>query len=295
MTDVFIYSALVIFGAALGSFVAATVWRVRARQLEADKAAGQEYDKQELKMLRPLLGKKTKEDRSQCLHCKKPLRWFELIPIVSWVVQKGRCRSCKNKIGSFEIIAEVGLALFFALSYAFWPLELDAPLEILHFALWLIAGVVMAFLFAYDAKWFLLPDIGMIALIVLGAGVTGIVAAQSEAPLEVVFSAAGAVAVIGGIYGALHVVSRGRWVGLGDAILGVGLGLLLTQWGFALVALFMANFIGFLIVVPLLASGKMKRNTHVPFGPLLIAGTIIAWFFGAPIIEWYMGGMGITF
>lgn len=295
MIDIFIYCSLAIFGAALGSFIAASVWRVRAAQLEADKKAGREYDKKEYKTLRVLRGKRLQEDRSQCLHCHAQLKWYELIPIISWIAQRGRCGSCKGFIGWFEISAELGLALFFVLSYALWQVPLDGPLAIAHFALWLIAGVIMAFLFAYDMKWFLLPDMGMIALIVVGAGVTGVIAAQSGDVVGTIASSAGAVAALAGLYGLIYVGSRGRWVGLGDVILGVGLGLLLANWQLALVALFMANFIGCLIVVPLMIIGKLKRDARVPFGPLLIAGTVVAWFFGLPIIDWYMSGMGLSF
>ncbi len=295
MAEVIIYTALILIGASHGSFIAATVWRIRARQLEADKQAGDEYDKKEHKTLSALLGKKTADDRSQCLHCHKTLQWYELIPVVSWVVQRGKCRSCKKPIGWFEITSEVGLAAFFVASYALWPLALGTPLEVTHFILWLAAGAIMALLFAYDMKWFLLPDMAMIALIVLGLAITGITAASAPEFWPALASAGGAVVALGGLYAALHYGSKGRWVGFGDVILGVGLGLLLADWRLALVALFMANFIGCLVVIPLMIAGKLKRNAHVPFGPLLIAGAVVAWFFGRAIIDWYIGGMGLTF
>ncbi|UTX51283.1 prepilin peptidase [Candidatus Saccharibacteria bacterium TM7i] len=295
MTEVFIYSALALFGAALGSFVTATVWRIRARQLESDKKAGEEYHPKEYATLKKLLGKKTAEDRSQCLHCHKTLSWYELIPVVSWVVQRGKCRSCKKFIGWFEVLAEVGLAVFFVLSYALWPTALSTPLEVTHFVLWLIGGVIMALLFAYDMKWFLLPDVPMIVLIIIGLAVTVLTAVTSDNVTGSLLSAAGAVAALGGLYALLYYGSKGRWVGFGDVILGVGLGLLLADWRLALVALFMANFIGCLFVIPLMIAGKLKRNSHVPFGPLLIAGAVVAWFAGPALIEWYVGGMGFTF
>lgn len=295
MITIFIYDALAIFGAAIGSFIAATVWRMRAGQLQADKAAKREYDKKEYTHLSSLMGRRTSEDRSQCLHCKKQLRWFELIPIVSWVAQKGKCRSCKKPIGRFEIITEVGLALFFVVSYALWQTPLETPLEIAQFILWLAAGGIMTLLFAYDMKWFLLPDSAMIALIIAGSAMVASTAVQSGDIVGTLISSVGAVAVLAGLYAAIYFGSKGRWIGLGDVILGVGLGLLLGNWQLALVALFMANFIGCLIVIPLMIAGKLKRNAHVPFGPLLIAGTVVAWFFGTPIIEWYLGGMGLVF
>lgn len=291
MNDVFIYVALGLFGAALGSFAAATVWRLRARQLAADKAAGEEYDIKEYKRLKKIISRPL-DDHSQCLHCSYKLKWYDLIPIVSWLSLKGKCRNCHKPIGWFEFLSEIGVAAYFVLSYALWPVGLETSLAVTHFVLWLIAGVIMAILFAYDLKWFLLPDKLNIALGVVGIGIVGVVAVERGDFAGTLLSALGSVAILSGLYATLYVVSRGRWVGFGDVKLGIGLALILVDWQLALTALFLANFIGCLIVIPLLATKKLARNSHVPFGPLLIAGTICAWFFGWAILDWYLGGIG---
>lgn len=291
MTEILIYAALTLFGASLGSFAAATVWRIRARQLVSDKAAGEEYDKKEYNRLKKIISKPL-DDHSQCLHCSYKLKWYDLIPIVSWLWLKGKCRNCHEPIGWFEFLMEVGVAAYFVLSYALWPGGVATSFEIAHFVLWLVAGVIMAILLAYDTKWFLLPDKLNIALAVVGLGIVGVVAAESGDVAGTLFSAAGSVAILSGLYAILYLVSRGRWVGFGDVKLGIGLALILVNWQLALTALFLANFIGCLIVIPLLATKKLARNAHVPFGPLLIAGTISAWFFGWAILGWYLGSMG---
>jgi len=291
MNDVFIYVALVLFGATLGSFAAATVWRIRARQLVADKAAGEEYDKKEYKRLKKIIASPL-NDHSQCLHCSYKLKWYDLVPIVSWLSLRGRCRNCKAPIGWFEFLMEIGVAAYFVLSYAFWPGGVETGLSIAHFVLWLVAGVVMAILFAYDTKWFLLPDKLNIALAVVGLGIVGVTAAETNDLTGTLLSALGSVAILSGLYGALYLVSKGRWIGLGDVKLGVGLALILVDWQLALTALFLANFIGCLIVIPLLATKKLSRNAHVPFGPLLIAGTILAFFLGWVIMNWYLSSIG---
>jgi len=291
MNDVFIYVALVLFGATLGSFAAATVWRIRARQLVADKAAGEEYDKKEYKRLKKIIASPL-NDHSQCLHCSYKLKWYDLVPIISWLSLRGRCRNCKAPIGWFEFLMEIGVAAYFVLSYAFWPGGVETGLSIAHFVLWLVAGVVMAILFAYDTKWFLLPDKLNIALAVVGLGIVGVTAAETNDLTGTLLSALGSVAILSGLYGALYLVSKGRWIGLGDVKLGVGLALILVDWQLALTALFLANFIGCLIVIPLLATKKLSRNAHVPFGPLLIAGTILAFFLGWVIMNWYLSSIG---
>ena len=291
MNEVIVYVALILFGAALGSFAAATVWRLRARQLVADKAAGEEYDKKEYKRLKKIIASPL-EDHSQCLHCSYKLKWYDLIPVVSWLSLKGKCRNCRKPIGWFEFIMEVGVAAFFVLSYVLWPGGVQSGLEIAHFVLWLVAGVIMAMLFAYDAKWFLLPDRLTVALAIVGAGIVAVVAAQTGDIGGTIVSALTSVAILSGHYAVLFFVSRGAWVGFGDVKLGIGLALILVDWQLAVAALFLANFIGCLIVIPLLATGKLKRNAHVPFGPLLIAGAITAWFIGWPILNWYLSVIG---
>ena len=82
-------------------------------------------------------------------------------------------------------------------------------------------------------------------------------------------------------------VSAGRWVGFGDVKLGVALGLLLANWQLAFLALFLANLIGTLLVLPGLVMKKVTRETQVPFGPLLIVGFGLSLLFGAQFFLWF--------
>jgi leader peptidase (prepilin peptidase)/N-methyltransferase len=293
MDQFIVYTALVLVGAIFGSFAGATVWRLRAGQLAFDKKNKEPYDRAEYARLKKLIGKKSLEDRSQCLHCGYQLKWYDLIPIMSWLSLKGKCRTCKHAIGWFELAMEVGVVAFFVLSYLLWPGGITTGLAVAHFVLWLVAGVIMAMLLAYDAKWFLLPDRLTIALAVVGLAIVGVTLAGSADVVATLLGASGAVAALAGLYGLLYVVSKGRWVGLGDVKLGVGLGLLLLNWQVAIIALFLANFIGCLVVIPLLVTKKIQRNAHIPFGPLLIVGAVLAWFFGWHILNFYLGTFGI--
>ncbi len=292
MTEIVVYIALVLVGACLGSFAGATVWRLRARQLATDKKQKRPVDHKEYTRLKKLLGHSLTKDRSQCLHCGYTLRWYDLIPIFSWLSLKGKCRECRKSIGWFELLIELGMVAFFVLSYAFWPMPLETGFDIAHFILWLAAGVLLGILFAYDFKWFLLPDVVVIALGVVGVAITVMSGFQTGDWLGTLWTAIGSIGILSGLYLVLYVASRGRWIGFGDIKLGVGLALLLTDWQLALVALFLANLIGCLVVIPFMVTGKLKRNSHVPFGPLLIAGTVLAWFVGWPVLEWYLGLIG---
>jgi len=291
MYDLVMYLALILFGLVLGSFAGATVWRLRAKQLEEDKAAGEHVDRAEYAKLKKLTHVKAANDRSRCLSCGYTLKWYDLIPLVSWLTLRGRCRECRKPIGYMEPLIELGTALFFVLSYAFWPFDLNTGLAIASFATWLVAGVGLAILFAYDTKWFLLPNRVTFIVIGLGAVSAILTVIASNDVFGTILNIIGSVAVLSGIYFVLYLVSKGRWIGFGDIKLGLALGLLLADWQYALIALFLANFIGCLIVIPLMAVGKLKRDSHVPFGPLLIVGAIIAKLIGLMVVEFYTYGL----
>lgn len=276
-----------LLGAALGSFAAAQVWRLRADQLETDRRSGEPIDSVEFKKLKPLLGKTFKSDRSRCLSCHHELKWYDLLPIISWLTLAGRCRYCKEPIGFADFALELAMAGLFAAGLVFWPGQLSEPLEVVKLVLWLVSLVALAINFMYDARWSLLVSGLNWLLIICGVIYAGIVLWQSPDVLNTLGSIAGSVFILGGLYGALWIFSRGKLVGEGDIYLGIGLGLLLADWQLGFLALFAGNFIGTLMVMPQLLSRKLKRGSHVPLGPLLIIGFLIAWFFGAMIVDWY--------
>ena len=289
MEQIIISAGLLFLGLCLGSFAGATVWRLRAQQLVEDKADGEKIDSKEYKKLLPLTQTTTTTDRSRCLHCGHTLAWYDLLPLASWLSTKGKCRYCHKSIGRFEPVIELGTALFFAGSYLLWPYALVGVAELVIFVLWLVAGVILAILFAYDLKWSLLPNKAMFPLIAVGVVVAVLHIMSAPNIVESLISLVLAVVILSGLYLALWYMSKGRWIGYGDIKLGLALALLLGDWPLAFITLFAANFIGCLIVIPGLLSGKMTRQTHVPFGPLLIVGAIIAMLFGQAIIQWYMG------
>lgn len=275
-------------GLVFGSFAGAQVWRLRAQQLVEDKKAGEPYDKQEYKALIGLTNSKLKDDRSRCLSCGHVLHWYDLFPLFSWLSTGGRCRYCHKPIGKFEPLIELGMAGYFVLSLVFWPAPFASGYEVAQFLLWLIAGVLLVILFAYDAKWFLLPDRLIFPLIAVATLYAGIEVFQDPDKVGALLTVGGSIAILSGIYFVLWLVSKGKWIGFGDVKLGIALGLLLGRWELAFLALFLANLIGCLIVLPGLLAGKISRTTHIPFGPMLIAGFFITALWGTFILDWYV-------
>jgi len=288
MEQIIIYLILVLTGLCMGSFAAATVWRLRAKQLKQDKSDGEKIDKDEFERLEKLTKSKLSNDRSVCLECSYQLKWYDMVPSVSWLLLLGKCRNCKKPIGWLEPLSELGVALFFVLSYMFWPFGLASSLEIIRFVIWLVSGVVLAILFIYDQKWFLLPNTINFLLIFLGVINSAIVLVASADKIETLYSIAGSVAILSGLYWVLEKVSKGKWIGYGDIKLGLGLALLIADWRLAFIALFAANMVGCLIVLPAIFTKQLTLKSHVPFGPLLIIGTIIAMLFGNYLINTYL-------
>jgi len=280
---------LALLGLVLGSFVGASLWRLRAAQLKTDAVAGEKVRASDKRRVAKLQQKSITKDRSVCLYCGNGLRWYDLVPLISWISLRGKCRYCHKPIGWFEPLIELGLAAFFVMSFLFWPYILDTPLAVVQFVIWLVAGIGLALLFAYDMKWFLLPDVVTLPLIGIGAIHALLVIVSSTAPIEAAVNVLGSCLVLSGLYYAIYVLSGKQWVGFGDVKLGLALGLLLADWQLAILALFLANLIGTLVILPALVTRKLKKGTHIPFGPLLISGWALAGIFGADILGWYLG------
>jgi len=253
---------LIVFGLALGSFVNAFVWRLHE-------------------------GKDWVKDRSECVHCHHKLAAKDLIPVVSYILLKGKCRYCKNPINDSPWVELIVPALFVA-SYLAWPMALTGE-GLFTFIVWLILVVGFVILAVYDLKWFLLPDKVVFPLIILAAIQVLVVAIFYQSFWEAIVGGLLGAIVLSGLFYILHKVSKGAWIGFGDVKLAIVLGLLAGGLLESALVLFAASVLGMLLSLPLLLTGKAKRGTHIPFGPFLLAGMFITQLFGSQIIDWYLG------
>jgi prepilin signal peptidase PulO-like enzyme (type II secretory pathway) len=268
--------ALVLLGLCLGSFVNALVWRLHEQTMPAKKRAAS------LKELSITQG------RSMCPHCKHQLSALDLVPVFSWLFLKGRCRYCKHPIGAQYPLVEALTAIVFALSYVFWPLDMDSR-GIFLLVVWLITLVMLVALVVYDIRWMLLPNKLVFPLIGLGVLQAITVATVFDGGWQYIVRVALAVLVAGGLFYVLFQVSDGHWIGGGDVKLGYALGLLLATPQLAMIALFIASLLGLVVSIPGLLTKKKGMESRIPFGPYLIAGTCIAMLFGESLIQWYVG------
>lgn len=275
---------LILVGASIGSFSGATIWRIRARDLKYNRSLAKQ-DKSQLKKISFLNKTTFSSDRSRCLSCKHQLGALDMIPLFSWLWLRGKCKYCKKPIGQFEFWIEILTALYFFISYTFWPYGFEGVYQISLFMLWLIIGTCLIIIGGYDSKWSEIPTKLMYVTIILSALWCSLIFIHEGFSLDKLYSTIGAVAILSGVYLLIYFGSRGKWIGFGDIELGLALALLLADWKLAFITLFAANFIGTAIVLPGLLSKKISRNQSMPFGPFYIAGFFIVYFWGGNIVS----------
>lgn len=219
--------------------------------------------------------------RSFCPHCKHKLSWQDLIPLLSFLLLKGKCRYCKKRISLQYPLVEASTGILFLT--IFWRFNFNLSLD---FAFWIFISCVLVLIFVYDIKHYIIPDKVIFPAIAL----TFLYKLFSDFHFliyNLLFSALFAFL----FFLTIILISRGKWMGFGDAKMAFFMGLLL---GFPkiLISLFFAFFIGGIIGIILLLSKKKKLKSEVPFGPFLTVGTFIAMFFGENLLNWYLKFFG---
>lgn len=232
--------------------------------------------------------------RSMCPHCKHELAAKDLLPVLSWLSLRGKCRYCSQPISRQYPVVELATATLFIASYIFWPTPITATdtLAIGLFLAWLVCLVGFMALVVYDLRWMLLPN--RIVFFLYGvAGISVVIKVIQEKSSEPLVGALLGILVGGGIFYALFQISGGRWIGGGDVKLGFVLGALVGTPLQAMLMLFIASSLGCIVSLPLLITGKASRSSHIPFGPFLIVATIIVVLFGASFTDWYLDSLSI--
>ncbi len=279
MQDYYIYHTfflifMFILGAAFGSFLCC-----QARRLKLKEEGTKESSKSKSKSL----GK-----RSVCLKCGYKLKWYDNLPILSWLFLKGKCRKCKKSIGLAELFSEIGLGLAFVLVSRSFNLEYITPFSLGEFLFIIITTLSLGFLAIYDGIYGELPNFAL--YFSLAFAVLLVILRQSSIfiyhgftfqalfgnLLPILLSAL----VLAGTYLVLYLVSKGKWVGDGDWLLALTIALVVGSPWLSLLVLFLANFLACLIYFPILKSKKSKlKNAKIYLGPFLVAAFFIVFSF----------------
>ncbi len=238
-------------------------------------------------------GEKIVNDRSKCLHCKHILAWYDLIPVLSFIFLKGRCRYCWERISWQYPVVELGTGTLFLLIFNFSAQGGPAlGWQFLPLLFWFYIISSLIVIFVYDLKHYIIPDKviypAIVVIFIYKLFEIFNFSAQGGPALGWQFSNFLFSAILaGGFFYTIVVITKGKGMGGGDVKLGFLMGLILG-WPLVLIALFLSFIIGSVIGIFLILVGNKKMKSMIPFGPFLVLGTFIALFWGEGIVEWYL-------
>lgn len=263
--EVYILVTIFIFGAIIGSFLNVVIYRFHTG--------------------------KSISGSSHCMSCQRKLTWYELFPLFSYIVLRGKCRTCRSYIPLRYFLVELLTGLMFFGVYVH-----GGPV----FAMFLY-GVLLACLLiiaVYDIYHYVIPDelvvtVGVIVLLLYGIQMYGGFSANY---LIISLSAALGAFLF---YGTLWKVSKGRWIGLGDAKLSVPLAFLagypavfsmivLSFWIGAICSVLLISFQYILkrgqIHLRFFGS-PLTMKSEIPFAPFLIVAFVLSYFYGFDVLS----------
>ncbi len=228
--------------------------------------------------------------RSFCDHCKKTLKSYDLIPLFSFAVLKGKCRYCHHKLSWQYPLLEILTGVIFVLTVYFLTqkqMVLDESIQYqvvsimnvvtIIYSLWILSSFIV--IFFTDLKYGIIPD--KIVFPAILVTIAHLVFANNSVLVNHLLASLGAFL----LFFALFAITRGKGMGFGDVKLVFLLGLFL---GFPLIFinLYLSFLTGAIISLILVMSGKLKFKNTVPFGPFLIVCAIISYFLGDQIIKY---------
>lgn len=247
-----IYLFIFVFGLLIGSFLNCFIWRIYKEET--------------------ILG------RSYCPKCKKQLKWFENIPVFSFIFLKGRCSSCRKKISWQYPVVELLTGFLFLLAFHF---SLDSEFFILSLFFKLFFVSLMVIIFVFDLRWFLIP----VQVLIFSSIIFFFLNLYFGFSLwQILLST-----LIGAsFFGIQYVLTRGRGLGEGDIWLGAFLGLAFPSLANLTLLLFLTYLIGGLVAIFLIIFGFKKIGSKIPLGIFLSTAAIITLFWSDRIISWYL-------
>lgn len=229
--------------------------------------------------------------RSHCLSCGQTLSWYELIPVISYLTQKGRCRVCGAYIPMRLLFMELTLGALFLFTFVYSTSFIDLFLSLL-LVLFLVVVAV------YDGRHLIIPN-GLTIAITALALVIVLVDLKSVSQVLTYWPAVASAFACFGFYAGLWLVSKGKWIGFGDAKLAIPLGFLLGPMGSFSFIVF-SFWIGALVSLFLLGLQKLSMRgqkrlsfislpltmkSEVPFAPFMIAAFLLVYLTGADVLR----------
>lgn len=210
--------------------------------------------------------------RSYCPHCKTSLRAIDLIPIVSFLMQRGTCRYCNERISMLYPTIELFTGLLFLYSYIQfgWQPELVTALLLMS---------MLMILFVTDLTYMLIPNKVLLFFLPF------FIIMRIVSPLTPWYDSLIGAIVGFGLLALIIIVSKGG-MGAGDMKFFGVLGFILG-WQLVLLTFFLSALFGAIIGLFLMAIRRVKKGQPIPFGPYIVAATIVSYFFGEQLLTIY--------
>jgi prepilin signal peptidase PulO-like enzyme (type II secretory pathway) len=209
---------------------------------------------------------------SRCPHCHHALGPIDLVPLLSFIVLRGRCRFCHQRIAAHYPLVELAVAGLFAFTFAYAGATAYGAFLAVELSL-------LTLLFLTDLRAHVLPD--EVSLPAIALAVLGVLWFRQSISGALLGALVG-----GGFFLLQYLVSKGKWIGGGDIRLGFLLGLLLG-WPLTLLALLLAYFAGGMVSAVLLLLRRASMGSQLPFGTFLTVATAVSLFFGRTILQRY--------
>jgi leader peptidase (prepilin peptidase)/N-methyltransferase len=242
-----------IFGAIIGSFLNVCIYRIPA-------------------------GKSIVSPSSHCPNCQSPIRWYQNMPILSWLALGGRCANCKSHISVRYPLVEALTGLLFALVFFRFGLQWATPVY------WLFCAALVAITFI-DLDHQIIPDVISLPGIPVGFLCSFVIPWISWTDsLFGILLGGGSLFLVAAGY---ELLTKKEGMGGGDIKL-LGMMGAFLGWRAVLPVIFLSSLIGSLVGVPLMLIKKADGKFAIPFGPFLALGALIYLFWGRQLILWYL-------
>ena len=214
---------------------------------------------------------------SRCTTCDRPLAWYENVPVVAWLALGGRCRTCQTSISPMYPIVELVTGALFVGGYLLYGVT---PLGFVRIAF----GCAMIVLFVIDLQHHILPNVITVTGVPIGLALSFVLPPGWKESLIGLLLGGGVLYAIGEAYYRLRGIDG---LGMGDvkmlAMIGAFLG-----WRLTLVTLVIASFMGAVVGMALIVSGRGSMKAALPFGTFLAVGATVAAVGGDQIFTWYV-------
>lgn len=256
LLDVFVF----IFGLCVGSFLNVVIYRIEK-------------------------GESIIKGRSHCPFCGHPLEWYDLIPLLSFILLRGKCRYCHHKISWQYPLVELSTGLIFVLVFTeFFSFNIISVFSVIF--LFIISSFLIV-IFVSDLKYYAISDKILYPAIFTGLSYFLFNVFFIYRSREFFLYSLISIFLVSFFFFALYFFSRERAMGLGDVEISLFLGFALGFPGILLC--FLISFIiGGIVGIILIATKKKKLSSRVPFAPFLVTAAFITFFWGEKIIGFYL-------